>query len=85
MSGVEPATLLLILLAAIYGALGHLLWGQRWRHLAMFLGAAFVGCLVMYSLGLRFITAAPAPAGVPLVETTIAAWGFLLIASRLRV
>ncbi|HEY1014890.1 MAG TPA: hypothetical protein VGE07_19420 [Herpetosiphonaceae bacterium] len=85
MSGVEPAALLLILLATVYGALGHLLWGRRWRHLAMFWGAAFVGCLLMYGLGLRLVEAGPAPAGVPILETTAAAWGCLLIASRLRV
>lgn len=85
MNNVEPAALLLILLALAYGSLAHLLWGTRWRHLAMFWGAAFAGCLLMYALGLQIVPNAPAPAGVPVVEATVAAWVLLLVASRLRV
>lgn len=85
MSGVEPAALLLLLLATIYGAMAHMIWGQRWRHLPIYWGAAFVGCLVNYGLGIYLLKSGPTPAGVPLVETTVAAWLMLLVASRLRV
>ncbi len=85
MSGLEPAALLVLLLAIVYGALAHIIWGQRWRHLPIFLGAAFVGCLLSYGLGIQIIRSGPAPAGVPLIETTVVAWFVLLVASRLRV
>lgn len=85
MNTIEPAVLILLLLATVYGALAHLFWGTRWRHLPIFWGAAFVGCLVSYGLGIQIIRAGPAPANVPLVETSVAAWLSLLVASRLRV
>jgi hypothetical protein len=84
-SGVEPAALLVLLLATVYGAMAHLLWGQRWRHLPIFWGAAFVGCLLSYGFGIHLIRSGPAPAGVALIETTVVAWFVLLVASRLRV
>lgn len=85
MSSLEPAALLLLLLATIYGSLAHLLWGRRWRHLAIFWGAAFVGCLIAYGLGVRVNQGWPAPAGVPLIEATVAAWLLLIVASQGRV
>jgi hypothetical protein len=84
-SNVEPAALLLLLLSLVYGSLAHLLWGQRWRHLPIFWGAAFVGCLVSFGLGIHLVASGPAPGGVPFIETTVAAWLTLLVASRLRV
>ncbi len=85
MSNLQPSAFLLLILATLYGAFAHLLWGQRWRHLLIFWGAAFVGCLLVYGFGVHLIKQAPAPAGVPFVETTIGAWLMLGIASRLRV
>ena len=85
MNGIEPAAMLLLLLATVYGALAHLFWGERWRHLPIYWGAAFVGCLACYGLGINLWGGGPAPAGVPLMETTAAAWASLFLASRLRV
>jgi hypothetical protein len=84
-SELEPAALMIALLASVYGALAHLFWGQRWRHLPLFLGTALIGCLMSYAFNLHFIGAGPVPAGVPLVESTIAAWIMLILATRLRV
>lgn len=84
MSGVAPATLLLLLLATIYGGLAHILWGRRMLQLGLFWGTAFTGLLLGYGLGLRIFPELIAPAGMPLVESTIFAWLLLFIASRLR-
>ncbi len=85
MTPIEPAVLLVLLLATIYGGLAHILWGQRWRHLAIFWGLAFAGCFSIYVFGLHPLGTWPAPAGVPLIEATVAAWALLLIASHGRV
>lgn len=85
MNNLQPAALMLLLLATVYGALAHVIWGQRWRHLLIFWGAAFVGCLLSYALGFHVISQGPAPAGVPIIETTLGASLTLGIASRLRV
>lgn len=85
MNDLAPATLLLLLIATACAALAHVFWGRRWRQLPVFWLAAFVGCLLAYGLGLRFPLDLPLPAGVPVLETVLAAWIFLIIASRLRV
>lgn len=85
MSGLAPATLLLLLLATIYGATAHLLWGRRAHQLLLFWGAAFAGCLLAYSLGIQLLPELIAPAGVPIVEATALAWCLLIVASRLRI
>ncbi|MCU0495515.1 MAG: hypothetical protein MUD01_28320 [Chloroflexaceae bacterium] len=85
MTDIAPATLLLLLIATACAALAHVLWGKRWRQLVFFWVAAVVGCLLAYGLGLRLPLDLPAPAGVPIIETLLAAWILLFIASRLRV
>jgi hypothetical protein len=83
----SPAPLLLLLIATASATLAHVLWGKRWVQLLIFWMAAFAGCLIAFTIGvhvpLPFRTVAPA--GVPVLETVIAAWGMMFIASRLRV
>ena len=81
-----PVVLLLVTIATLCAAAAHLALGRRWRQLPVFWLAAFVGCLLGYSLGLRqtFINL-PEPAGVPLIETVLPAFALLFIAARLRV
>ncbi len=80
-----PGPLLLLLIAIASGALAHLLWGRRWVQLPLFLAAAGAGCILISISGLRVLPALFAPAGVPVLEATMAAWLLLVVASRLRV
>lgn len=85
MSGLAPASLLILLLATASAALAHVLLGKRWRQLPLFWVTAVVGCLLAYGLGLRLPLDLPAPAGVPVLEAVLLAWLLLLVVSRLRV
>jgi hypothetical protein len=86
MSLIAPPTLILLLLATASAALAHVIWGRRWRQLLVFWLAAFIGCLLAYTLGWRLPPfALPEPAGVPVLEAVLMAWILLIIASRLRV
>lgn len=85
MSGLAPATLLLLLLATASAAGAHLLLGRRWRQLPIFWLAAFVGCLLAYGLELRLPLVLPRPANVPVLEAVLLAWVLLIVVSRLRV
>lgn len=81
----NPALLLLLLLATASAALAHVFWGQRWIHLPIFWLAAVPGCLLASVVGLRFPLDLPTPAGVPVLESVLMAWMLIIIASRLRV
>jgi hypothetical protein len=80
-----PASILILLIATACAALAHVLLGRAWRQLPIFWLAAVVGCLITYGLGLRFPLDLPAPAGVPVLESVLAAWLLLIFVSRLRV
>jgi hypothetical protein len=83
----NPAPLLLALIATASAALAHVLWGRSWLQLVVFLLAACVGCLIAAAIGVRlplpFMMVSPA--GVPVLEAILVAWGCMFIASRLRV
>jgi uncharacterized membrane protein YjjP (DUF1212 family) len=81
----SPTLLLLALIALASAALVHTLWGKRWRQIPLYILAAFCGCLIGYFANIRIIPTLPTPAGVPILESFIAAWVCLFIASRLRV
>ena len=83
----SPAPLLLFLIATISAALAHVLWGKRLLQLPIFWIAAFAGCLIAYAVGLRLPLPMPllAPAGVPVLESVLAAWALIFVASRVRV
>lgn len=85
MSGLAPATLLILLLATACAGLAQVLLGRRWRQLPLFWLTACVGCLIVYGLGLRFPLNLPTPAGVPVLEAVLLAWLLLIVVSRLRV
>ncbi|WP_255603600.1 hypothetical protein [Oscillochloris sp. ZM17-4] len=80
-----PASILILLIATACAALAHVLLGRAWRQLPIFWLAAVVGCLITYGLGLRFPLNLPTPAGVPILESVLAAWLLLIFVSRLRV
>ncbi|HEU5013102.1 MAG TPA: hypothetical protein VFT66_11250 [Roseiflexaceae bacterium] len=81
----SPVLLLLLLIATASAALAHLLWGQRWTQLPVFLLAALAGCIIVYALPLRLPLSMPRPAGVPVLEVVLGAWLLLIVASRLRI
>jgi hypothetical protein len=83
----NPALLLLALIATASAALAHVLWGRSWLQLVVFLLAACVGCLIAAVIGVRLPLpfAMVSPAGVPVLEAILIAWGCMFIASRLRV
>ncbi|MDZ4718213.1 MAG: hypothetical protein SH847_07045 [Roseiflexaceae bacterium] len=83
----SPAPLLLLLIATASAALAHVLWGRHWLQLGVFWLAACAGCLIAYAIGVRLPLPFPmvVPAGVPVVEAILGAWGLMFIASRLRV
>ncbi len=83
--GLAPAMFLMLLLATACATLGYALLGRRWRHLPIFWLTAFVGCLLVYGLGLRLPLALPQPAEVPVLEAVLLAWILMIIVSRLRV
>ncbi|MEI8306991.1 MAG: hypothetical protein WCF99_07970 [Chloroflexales bacterium] len=85
MNNFAPATLLLLLIATACAALAHVLLGRRWRQLPIFWLAAVVGCLLAYGLNIHFPLDLPSPAGVPVLESVLMAWGLLIFVSRLRV
>jgi hypothetical protein len=85
MALLDPTLLLLALLATASASLAHVLWGRHWLQLPIFWLAANLGCLLAYVLGLRFPLNLPTPAGVPVLEAVLAAWSFIIVASRLRV
>lgn len=85
MEALTPATILLLLIATASASLAHVLWGRHWVQLFVFWLAALMGCLLAYGLGYQFPLHLPIPAGVPVLESVLAAWVFIIIASRLRV
>lgn len=85
MTILNPALTLIVLLATASATLAHVLWGKRWLQIPIFLLAAMMGSLISYVVGLRLPHNLPEPAGVPVLETVLAAWVLIIIASRLRV
>jgi hypothetical protein len=81
----SPAALLIFLIATASAALAHLLWGRRWLQLPIFWCAAFAGALIAYAIGWQLPLQLATPGGVPVLESVLLAWIFLVVASRLRV
>ncbi len=79
-----PSLLLLLLIAIACAASAHLLWGERWLHLLVYLAAAALGAGMIGLLGLGLPLDTPRPAGVPVIEAVLGAWVMLFIASRIR-
>lgn len=81
----SPSFVFSLLLASLYGALFHFIWGKRWRDLGIYWVAAVVGFAigqaVFGALGLSVY-----PVGqVRVVESTIVSWICLFVARWLNV
>ena len=69
-----PGLFLALALGALYGALGHLVFGRHWVRLPLFILVGIAGCVLVWLAGVRLIPRLPAPGGLPVLEATIVAW-----------
>lgn len=80
-----PSVVFSFLLASLYGAVFHFIWGKRWRDLAVYWIAALagfgIGQLVFDLLGLSVYMVGQ----VRVVESTIVCWVCLFVARWLNV
>jgi hypothetical protein len=81
---VNPTVVLLLLIGTACAALGHVFWGRQWLDLPLFWGAGMAGVLLIYATNLHLPIPLPMPAGVPILETTLAAWIGIIVVARLR-
>lgn len=79
-----PALLLILLIVTASAGLAHMLWGRRWVQIPIFWLAAAGGALIALAIDVRLPLHLITPAGVPVLEMTLGAWGLLIVASRLR-
>ena len=81
----SPSLVFSVLLASLYGATFHFIWGKRWGDLALYWGAAIVGFgmgqAIFGWLGFSVYMVGP----VRVVESTAVCWGCLFIARWLKV
>lgn len=81
----SPSLVLSGLLASLYGAVFHFIWGKTWRELALYLVAALVGFAagqaIFDSLGFSLYRIGE----VRVIESTIVSWGCLFVARWLKV
>ncbi len=81
----SPSLVFSVLLASLYGAVFHFIWGKRWRDLALYWGAAIVGFgmgqAIFGLLGFSVYMIGQ----VRVVESTVVSWGCLFIARWLKV
>lgn len=80
-----PSLLFSLLLASLYGAVFHFIWGKRWRDLVLYWIAAIVGFAMGQALfeflGLSFYMIGQ----VRVVEATVLSWVCLFVARWLKV
>ncbi|MDH4207349.1 MAG: hypothetical protein OEV76_00575 [Anaerolineae bacterium] len=82
---VSPSLVLSFLLASLYGAVFHFVWGKRWRDLAVYWMVAVVGFAIGQVL-FGFLGFSIYLAGeVRVVESTIMSWICLFVARWLNV
>jgi len=81
----SPSLVFAVLLASLYGAVFHFIWGKRWRDLALYWVAAVVGFgmgqAIFGLLGFSVYMVGE----VRVVESTIVCWACLFIARWLKV
>ena len=81
----SPSGVFSFLLASLYGAVFHFIWGKRWRDLAVYWIAAVlgfvIGQVVFDLLGFSVYMVGQ----VRVVESTVLSWVCLFVARRLNV
>ncbi len=80
-----PSLVFSLLLASLYGAVFHFIWGKRWRDLALYCIAAIVGFALGQAL-FEFLGFSIYMIGqVRVVEATVLSWVCLFVARWLNV
>ena len=81
----SPSLVFSVLLASLYGAVFHFIWGKSWRDLGLYLVAAVVGFglghVLFDLLGLSLYMIGH----VRVVEATVVSWCCLFVARWLNV
>jgi len=81
----SPSLVFSFLLASLYGAVFHFIWGRRWRDLAVYWVVAVVGFGIGQAL-FDFLEISIYMIGqVKVVESTIVSWVCLFVARWLNV
>jgi hypothetical protein len=81
----SPSLVFSVLLASLYGAIFHFIWGKKWRDLALFWAAAIVGFGIGQAIFGLLNFSVYMIGEVRIVESTILSWGCLFIARWLKV
>ncbi len=81
----SPSLVFSVLLASLYGAVFHFIWGKRWRDLALYWGAASVGFGMGQAIFSLLGFSVYMIGQVRVVESTAVSWGCLFIARWLKV
>jgi hypothetical protein len=82
---VSPSLVFSLLLASLYGAVFHFVWGKRWRDLALYWAVAVIG-FVIGQVVFGFLGFSIYLVGeVRVVESTIVSWACLFVARWLNV
>jgi len=81
----SPSLVFSLLLASLYGAVFHFVWGKRWRDLALYWMVAVVGFAIGQAL-FNFLGFSIYLIGeVRVVESTIVSWVCLFVARWLNI
>jgi len=81
----SPSLVFSLLLASLYGAVFHFVWGKRWRDLALYWMVAVVGFAIGQAL-FSFLGFSIYLIGeVRVVESTIVSWVCLFVARWLNI
>ncbi|HJX37327.1 MAG TPA: hypothetical protein VJ714_01875 [Anaerolineae bacterium] len=82
---VSPSLVFSLLLASLYGAVFHFVWGKRWRDLALYWMVAVIGFAIGQAL-FNFLGFSIYLIGeVRVVESTIVSWVCLFVARWLNI
>ena len=81
----SPSLVFSVLLASLYGAIFHFIWGKRWKDLALYWGVAVVGFGMGQALFGLLGFSVFMIGEVQVVESTIVSWVCLFVARWLKV
>lgn len=80
-----PSVAFSLLLASLYGAIFHFIWGRSWRDLVLYWAAAVVGFAIGHAISGLLGFSVYMIGEVRVVEGTIISWACLFIARWLKV
>jgi hypothetical protein len=81
----SPSLVFSLLLASLYGAVFHFIWGKRWRDLGLYWVVAVIGFAIGHAV-FEFLGLSVYKIGqVRVVASSIASWACLFVARWLNV